>query len=159
MKICGVIWKLYTSIEVPETFVPCHFSIPFTHPVNPAQGRFTAAALFGWCTSRACTYQCIMRPLTRHVQSGSLQTREHWQASSFNTTSGADAERIQRMFNLLSSSVQPCLLGLGTLGLASKQRLQIADWKLALCACRKRRSLHGGSWLDSAAPLFAQKSW
>ena len=84
-----------------------------------------------------------VRPLTRHVQSGSLQTREHLQASSSSTTSGADVERIQRMFSLLSSSVQPCWLGLGTLGLASKQRLQIAAWKLALCACRKRQSLHG----------------
>jgi len=88
-----------------------------------------------------------------------MRTREHLQASSFNTASGAEAERIQRMFGLLSSSVQPCSFGLGTLGLASKQRLQIAAWKLALCACRKRQSLNGGSWLDSAAPLFAKKSW
>jgi len=88
-----------------------------------------------------------------------MQTHEHLQASSFNTTSGAEAERIQRMFSLLSSSVQPCSFGLGTLGLASKQHPQIAAWKLALCVCRKRQSLHSGSWLDSAAPLFAHKSW
>lgn len=99
------------------------------------------------------------KQLTRHVQSGSLQTREHLQASSSNTTSGAGAERIQRMFSFPSSSVQPCSMGLGALGLGSKQRLQIAAWKLALCACRKRQSLHGGSWLDSASPLFAQKRW
>ena len=61
------------------------------------------------------------------------------------------------MFGLLSSSVQPCSFGLGTLGLASKQHPQIAAWKLALCACRKRQSLHGGSWLDSAAPLCTEK--
>jgi len=92
-----------------------------------------------------------VKPFTRRVQSGNLQ------ASSFNTASGAEAERIQRMFSLLSSSVQPCSFGLGTLGLASKQRLQIAAWKLALCACRKRQSLHGGSWLESAAPLCTEK--
>jgi len=94
-----------------------------------------------------------VRPFTRRVQSGNLQ------ASSFNTASGAEAERIQRMFGLLSSSVQPCSFGLGTLGLASKQHPQIAAWKLALCACRKRQPVHGGSWLDCAAPLYAQKSW
>ena len=52
------------------------------------------------------------------------------QASSFNTASGAEAERIQKMFGLLCSSVQPCSFGLGTLGLASKQHPQIAAWKL-----------------------------
>jgi len=41
--------------------------------------------------------------------------------------------------------------------LASKQRPQIAAWKLPLCACRKRQSLHGGSWLDSAAPVCTEK--
>jgi len=54
MKICGVIWKLCSSIEAPETFVSAHFAVPFTHPLNPqnpAQGRVPAAALLGWCRS------------------------------------------------------------------------------------------------------------
>jgi len=62
MQICGVIWKLCTPIEAPETFVFSHFAIPFTHPLNPqnlAQGRVTAAASLGWCRSGACTYQCM----------------------------------------------------------------------------------------------------
>jgi len=61
MKICGVTWKLYTSIEVPQTFVYFHFAMPFTHPLNPqnpAEGQVTAAALLGRCRSGACTYQC-----------------------------------------------------------------------------------------------------
>jgi len=84
-----------------------------------------------------------------------MRTREHFQASSFNKTFGADTERIQRMFSLLSPSVQPCSMALGTL--ASKQRPQIAAWKLALSVCRKRQSLHGGSWPDSPVPLCTEK--
>ncbi|KAG0715714.1 Peptidyl-prolyl cis-trans isomerase F, mitochondrial [Chionoecetes opilio] len=44
-----------------------------------------------------------VRPLTKHAQSGSLQTREHLQASSSNTTSCAGAERIQSMCFLVES--------------------------------------------------------
>jgi len=149
-------WK---RIEAPETFVSSHFAIPFTHPLNPqnlAQGWVTAAALqlvgaglelahISACEAidQACTVRQLANPLTL--------------ASSFNTTSGADTERIQRILSLLSPSVQPCSMARWVL--ASKQRPQIAAWKLALCVCRKKQSLHGGSWLDSAAPLFAQKSW
>jgi len=47
--------------------------------------------------------------------------------------------------------------GLARWVLASKQRPQIAAWELALCVCRKRQSLHGGSWLDSPALLCTEK--
>ena len=126
----------------------CIFS--FCYTVYSSSESSESGSRSGYCCCIAWLVQVWslhisvhVRPFTRCVQSGNLRmrTREHLQASSINTTSGAEAECIQRMFGLLSSSVQPCSFGLGTLGLASKQRLQIAAWKLSLCACIGRGSL------------------
>ena len=100
------------------------------------------------------------RPLVRYVDYGSLHDLVHLQVSNCNTASGAGEPLIHSIASFPSSSVvHPLSLGSGTEGWVFRDRLNIAAWLLAHMACMKRQSSHGGSWLDSASPRLAQKSW
>ena len=144
MKICEATWKIHRSAR---NVCICSFCCIV---YSSSESLESGSRLGSWC----CTSWLVqvwslhlsvhVRPLTRHVCS-------HAACKPVNTCKPvAPTPPLMLVLNASrgcsASSVLPCLLGLGILGLASKQRLQIAAWKLTLCACRKRQFLHGSTF-------------